>query len=173
MTAWDTARLLWLLDPAAPPARWDRASSIVSAPVRAHMLAWLQGQGLHEILSTTLLAGVPGWRAGIPARVPARWIDAQGGASVAGAKYPPGVAAASDAAEVSFAHKTGTTENYASDAGIVRGIAPHRRHYIVALLTNLGSRYKACEECATTWKIAALGAAIDAQMRRGLEVAPR
>jgi hypothetical protein len=173
MTAWDTARLLWLLDADAPAASWPGARSPLSAPSRDRVLGWLRGQGLHEILSSTLLAGAAGWRPGIPARLGARWIDANGGASVGAEKYPPDVRPASRAAEVTFAHKTGTTENYVSDAGIVQGIAPQRRHYIVALLTNLGTRYKACAPCATTWKIPALGAAIDAVMRRELEAAAR
>jgi len=56
-----------------------------------------------------------------------------------------------------FAHKTGNTDNYASDAGIVQ---LGSTHYIVALLTNLGRRYAAHPGCATTWRLPALGAAI-------------
>ena len=85
------------------------------------------------------------------------------------AAYPPDVRPASQRAEVHFAHKTGTTENYASDAGIVRGIAPQQRHYIVALITNLGTRYAPGEPCATTWRLPALGAAIDAAIAPWLE----
>jgi hypothetical protein len=46
------------------------------------------------------------------------------------------------AAEVAFLHKTGLTENYGSDGGIVRALPgkPWRR-YIVVLLSNLGYRY--------------------------------
>jgi hypothetical protein len=45
-------------------------------------------------------------------------------------------------AEVSFAHKTGLTYNYGSDAGIVESLPgkPYR-HYIIAYLSNLGYRY--------------------------------
>lgn len=57
-----------------------------------------------------------------------------------------------------FAHKTGTTENYASDAGIVRG--GDGLHYLIAVTTNLGSRYRAHAMAATTWKLPALGAAV-------------
>ena len=56
-----------------------------------------------------------------------------------------------------FAHKTGTTDTYASDAGIVRS---ERCHYLVAVLTNLGRRTAAHERCATTWRLPALGAAV-------------
>jgi beta-lactamase class A len=165
MTAWDSARLLWLLDRDAPVAPWlePRADALVSDASRARLRAWLEDQALHEILSSTALAGVPGYVAGLPAQLPARWIDANGGL-FAGSEhaFPADVRPASLRAEVRFAHKTGTTENYASDAGIVTGIAPHRRgHYIVALLTNLGTRYAPGEPCATTWRIPALGRAID------------
>ena len=45
-------------------------------------------------------------------------------------------------AEVSFAHKTGLTFNYGSDAGIVTSLPGQPfRHYIVAFFGNLGYRY--------------------------------
>lgn len=72
-------------------------------------------------------------------------------------------------AEVRFAHETGTTENSVSVAGIVRGIAPRRRHDIVALISNLGTRDAPGEPCATTWRIPALGAAFDAAIAGWLE----
>ena len=172
MSAWDTARLLWLLDPDAPAAPWRGAQPILSAAARDPLLGWLRDQALHEILSSTVLAGVPGFVAGMPAQLPARWIDADGAAPVGDHLFPPDVRPANAVAQVQFWHKTGTTENYASDAGIVRGIAPHRRHYIVALVTSLGSRYAPNPHCATTWRIPALGAAIDRLMARWLEPAP-
>jgi hypothetical protein len=47
----------------------------------------------------------------------------------------------------------------------VRGIAPHRRcHYLIALLSNLGTRYAPTANCATTWRIPALGRTIDAAL---------
>jgi hypothetical protein len=170
MTAWDTARLLWLLDADAPPAPWlAPGQRLVSVASRTRLRGWLEGQGLHEILSSTVLAGVPGWVPGLPARLPAHWIAGDGSVQVGDEHYPGDVRAANAAAEVRFAHKTGTTENYASDAGIVRGLAPARRHYIVALLSNLGTRYAPTPACATTWKLPALGAAIDATMARWLD----
>ena len=139
MTAWDTARLLWLLDAEAPPAPWLAASAsasssasapasapLLSAATRDHLRAVLARQELNEILSSGALRGVPGWVPGLP--------DAP-----------------------AFAHKTGTTENYASDAGIVRTA---KTHYIVAVLSNLGLRYAPHEKCATTWRLPALGAQI-------------
>lgn len=172
MTAWDSTRLLWLLDADAPRAPWlvPGAPALVSAAGRARIRGWLEDQALHEILSSTALAGVPGWVRGLPARLPARWIAADGSVQAGvGRAYPADVRPASDRAEVRFAHKTGTTENYASDAGIVRGIAPRSRHYIAAVITNLGTRYAACERCATTWRLPALGAAIDAVVAPWLE----
>ena len=172
MTAWDSARLLWLLDADAPPAPWLPRGTppLVSDASRARIRGWLDDQALHEILSSTALAGVPGWVRGLPAAVPARWIGADGSV-IADAEhaFPADVRPASSRAELHFAHKTGTTENYASDAGIVRGIAPRRRHYIVSLMTNLGTRYTPGALCATTWRLPALGAAIDAALAPWLE----
>ena len=128
MTAWDTARLLWLLDADAPPAPWLPANTppLLQSTTRDGLRGLLARQTLDEILSSGPLRGVPGWVPGLP--------DAP-----------------------AFAHKTGTTENYASDAGIVKADGAH---YIVAVLTNLGERYAPDERCATTWKLPALGAAI-------------
>ncbi len=131
MTAWDTVRLLWLLDADAPPPPWALAQPPLLQPGTRDLLrAVLERQQLSEILSSDKLRALPGWVEGIPARA-------------------------------HFAHKTGTTENYASDGGIVRGDgrdgAPH---YIVAVLTNLGSRYAPHPDAATTWKLPALGAAV-------------
>lgn len=144
MTAWDTVRLLWLLDPEAPPAPWLAACTPPRPPLLgaslAHVLACLRGQQLHHVLSSRSLLGAPGWVEGIPG-------------------------------SLEFAHKTGSTENYASDAGIVRGIAPNtRRHYLIAVTSNLGSRYAPpAEGCVTTWRMPALGAAVDALMASLLE----
>jgi hypothetical protein len=132
MTAWDTVRLLWLLDEQAPAAPWLASSvpPLLSAASRERLRAVLQRQQLDEILSSGALRAVPGWVPGLP--------DAP-----------------------AFAHKTGTTENYASDAGIVR---TGNYHYIVAVLSNLGSRYAPDARCATTWRLPALGAAIHRAM---------
>jgi hypothetical protein len=171
MTAWDSVRLLWLLDDAAPPAPWlaQDAPARPSPGSRAVLRAMLADQGLHTVLSSTALAGPPAWRAGIPARMASRWLTADGGAAVAPHDFPPGAQAASAAAEVAFAHKTGTTENYLADAGIVRGIAPARRHYLIALTSSLGQRHAPHRLCASTWKVPALGRAIDDTMQTWLE----
>lgn len=161
MTAWDTARALWLLDADAPAAPWLEPGTppLLAPESRARVRWWLDDQARHEILSSTVLAGVRGWVQGLPARLPERWI-VDGGSVVAGERvYPADVRPASGAGTRRFAHKTGATDNYASDAGIVRG---QRCHYIVALLTSLGRRYAPGSPCATTWRLPALGRAIDA-----------
>lgn len=127
MTAWDTVRLLWLLDADAPPAPWLPAQAALLQPAtRDHLRAVLSRQQRDEILSSGSLRALPGWVPGMP--------DAP-----------------------AFAHKTGTTINYASDAGIVRTAGCH---YLVAVLTSLGRRYAPHEACATTWRLPALGAAV-------------
>ncbi|HEY0956859.1 MAG TPA: serine hydrolase [Roseateles sp.] len=56
-----------------------------------------------------------------------------------------------------FAHKTGNTQNYTSDAGIVHD---GDLHYLIAITTSLGSRYAPHADASTTWKVPALGAAV-------------
>jgi hypothetical protein len=129
MTAWDTVRLLWLLDPHAPPAPWPEAGPLVSDASRGHILRWMGEPSPHRILFRD-----------------------------------------ESATGIHFIHKTGTTENYGSDAGIVRARAPARRHYVVAMLSNLGSRYGPPDaEFDVTPRLSGLGMAVDAIMRRWLE----
>ncbi|MDE2081307.1 MAG: serine hydrolase [Burkholderiales bacterium] len=134
MTAWDTARLLWLLTPQAPPPPWLPRGSLLLQPATAgQLLQVLRRQAVNDVLSSGSLREVPGWVPGLP--------------------DPP-----------AFAHKTGTTENYASDAGIVQ----FESHcYIVAWLSSLGSRYAPDPRCATTWRTPALGAAIHRLIEAG------
>jgi len=173
MTAWDTARLLWLLDDAAPSAPWLPADTppLLTAGSRAEVRALLASQALHEVLSSTAVAGVPGWRPGIPAQVPAPWIAADGSVAAFDLRRPADIRRAQAGAEVRFDHKTGTTENFLSDAGIVTGLTPQRRHYIIAFLSNLGTRYAPTETTATTWKVPQLGASIDTWLKQRLEPA--
>lgn len=165
MTAWDTLRLLWLLDDAAPPAPWLPAGMppLLRAESRAVVLTCLAEQGLHSQLSSSLLAGLPGWVPGIPARLPARWLKPDGSAWLdRDLIYPGDLRPEQGRCDVAFAHKTGNTENYSADAGIVRGLGASKRHYLIALTSNLGSRYAPHPLASTTWRIPALGAAIDA-----------
>jgi hypothetical protein len=139
MTAWDSARLMWLLDAEAPRASWLAPGTMLVSPASREVLrSHLEAQQLDEILGSSSRVGLPGWVPGLPPRL-------------------------------RFAHKTGTTDNYASDAGIVRGRRPEQRHYVVAVLTNLGRRYAPDPACATTWRLPALGAAIDALIAPWLE----
>jgi len=132
MTAWDTVRLLWLLDADAPPPPWlPPGSTLLQPPARDHLRAVLAAQQLDEVLSSGALRAVPGWVAGAP-----------------------------DAPR--FAHKTGTTISYASDAGIVAAAPDGSGHAIVAVITSLGLRFAPHAECATTWRLPALGAAVQA-----------
>ena len=135
MTAWDTVRLLWLLDAAAPPTPWlPFGVRLLGDAARGELHAVLRRQKRGDVLSSGSLRRHPGWVRGLP--------DAP-----------------------SFAHKTGTTENYAADAGIVNA---NGAHYLVAVLTNLGQRYAAADTprgmphdaCATTWRLPALGGAL-------------
>lgn len=170
MTAWDTVRLLWWLDPVAPRAPWLRADAPRLSPEsRNQAMHALQDQALHQVLSSGALGGVPGWVPGLPARLPGRWLMPDGGLHAGEVSLPGDLRRFATGGEVWFAHKTGNTENYTSDAGIVRGILPRRRHYLIALLSNLGSRYAPHPSCSTTWRIPALGAAIDARMATWLE----
>jgi hypothetical protein len=50
-----------------------------------------------------------------------------------------------------------------------RGIAPHRQgHYLIALTSNLGTRYAPSVNCATTWRVPALGRMLDAALSKWL-----
>lgn len=139
MTAWDSLRLLWLIDDQAPPALWlpaDRPPLLGAS--HAHVMHCLREQRLHEILSSSAITDMPGWVSGIPCG-------------------PDG--------DVSFAHKTGNTDNYSANAGIVHGIAPAQRHYLIAMTSNLGRRYAPPGELRAPWGLPALGAAVDGVVR--------
>jgi len=148
MTAFDTARLLLLVE--GPEGElWKRpdgspvTAAYLSTKSRAYLKRLLLDQGLNEALSTANLAGVPNVRPGIPSRIEDRWINPTNGmVNVHGINFGVDVRPSNTRAEVSFAHKSGLTYNYASDAGIVTSLPgrPFRR-YIVAFLGNLGYRY--------------------------------
>ncbi len=155
MTAWDTARLLWLLDPVAPKPTWQTPNG---KPVDVNWLSptskqflihdLLAQQGFHDVLSRTALCGHPNFELGIPAVLPSRWILPNGQVILPDndlmQTYSTDVRPCNAAAEVSFAHKTGLTTNYGSDVGIVIGIRGYKRHYIITLFSNLGYRYTDC-----------------------------
>jgi len=195
MTALDTARLLWLIDGAPEDyVLWENAQGDPVTPAelsdssRAYLKDLLAQQGYNEALTTSnfgtyerrgVVYGAPNTRPGIPSLVPSRWIDPEEGTvTVDGVPYGQDVRYYNDReAEVSFAHKTGLTYNYGSDAGIVESLhgKPYR-HYIIAYLSNLGYRYTddvfadrksypyldPVGGIAYTQRIPALGKAIDA-----------
>ncbi len=160
MTAWDTVRLLWWLDPNAPPCPWlSNTAPRLSEASRAEVLRGMAGQGLDIVLSSGCLAGLPGWVPGLPAQVQPGWLQPDGTWQAGDYRFPPAAHPRSEA--VHFAHKIGNTENYTSDAGIVRGLGAQPRHYLIALLSNLGQRYAPHPLAACPWGLPALGAAID------------
>ena len=94
-----------------------------------------------------------------------------------GADYGVDIRELNERAEVTFAHKTGLTFNYGSDAGIVTSLPGKPfRHYVIAFLGNLGYRYAdgvfasrtnfpandPVSPVAYTRRMPALGRAIDA-----------
>lgn len=148
MTALDTARLLWLVE-GAPGVLWKRpdgrpvTASVLSDRSRALLGQMLGEQGFNVVLSTTNFCGLSYPSAGISQRIAERWINPDDGTvTVEGIPYGQDVRPCNAAAEAIFAHKTGLTYNYGSDAGIVRSLPgkPARR-YVIALLSNLGYRY--------------------------------
>jgi hypothetical protein len=161
MTAWDTVRLLWWLDPDAPAAPW-LPTDVPRLPEanRQEVLRGLRGQGLDIVLSSGTLAGLSGWVPGIPAQVQPGWLQADGSWLADDRRYP--AARQPRVEEVRFAHKIGNTENYAADAGIVQSLTPGGRHYVVAMFSNLGQRYAPHPLAASPWGLPALGAAVDA-----------
>ena len=169
MTAWDTARLLWLLLP-DQDAPWlaSGTTTLLSRESAARLWAWLGDQALHQVLSSTLIAGLPGWQAGLPARLPGRWLRGDGSAQVGDRLDPPDIRPAQAAAEVSYLHKTGSTASYASDAGLVTRLRPGGRRYLIALIGSLGARHAPHPDAATSWCIPRIGARIDAWLARQL-----
>ena len=65
-----------------------------------------------------------------------------------------------------FAHKTGTTETYAADAGLFVPGPGHR--VLIALLTTLGRCSAPHEACATDWCVPQVGAAVEAWLKERL-----
>jgi beta-lactamase class A len=182
MTAFDTARLFWIIE-GVPGELWQGAdgkpvtAKLLSESSRVFLKKLLSEQAFNDALTTANLPGAKNIRPGIPSRVAERWINsANGHVVVDGKDFGVDIRAANAQAEVSFAHKTGETFNYGSDAGIVTSLPGKPfRHYVVAFLANLGTRYAdeafasrttfpAFDEIgpvAYTQRIPALGKAID------------
>jgi len=148
MTALDTARLLLLIE-GGPGVLWrtpagrEVTAAELSPASRMYLQSLLADQALHEALSSTLLCGDPRVERGLPAAVPARWVNPKDGTvTAAETAFGRDTRPCNAAAEVAFLHKTGLTQNHGSDGGIVRSLPgePERR-YILVFLSNLGNRY--------------------------------
>lgn len=142
----------------------------------------LSEQGFNDALTTANFPGAKNVRPGIPSRVADRWINPTNGTvTVADERFGLNIRAANARAEVNFAHKTGLTFNYSSDAGIVTSLPGQPfRHYIIAFLANLGNRYAdgvfasrktfpafdAVNPVSYTQRIPALGKAIDDAVKK-------
>lgn len=182
LTAHDIARMFWLVQ-GGPGEFWKDAhgqpitEKILSPESRTFFLKILSEQAFNDCLTTANYPGAKHVRPGIPSRVAERWINPTNGhVIVEDTDYGVDIRAANATAEVNFAHKTGLTFNYGSDAGIVTSLPGKPfRHYIIAFIANLGNRY-ADEQFATnknfpafqkispivyTQRIAALGKMVD------------
>ena len=182
MTAFDVARMFWIIN-GAPGELWQGAdgkpvtAALLSDSSRTLLKKMLSDQGFNDALTTANFTGAKNVQPGIPSQVAERWINrTTGHAIVDGEDYGVDIRGANAEAEVNFAHKTGLTFNYGSDAGIVTSLPGKPfRHYIIALIGNLGYRYadevfatntnfpafdKASPICYTQ-RIPALGKAID------------
>lgn len=187
MTAFDAARLFWIIDGGSGPF-WKEVdgkpvtAKLLSDPSRAILKRLLSEQGFNDALSTANYAGATNVHPGIPSRVTERWINPTNGhAVVDGEDYGKDIRAQNARAEVNFAHKTGLTFNYGSDAGIVSSLPGKPfRHYIIAFIGNLGYRYADAVYAARTsfpafdavgpvnytQRIPALGQAIDSALQK-------
>lgn len=187
MTAFDVARLFWIID-GGPGELWRGADGqpvtkkLLSGSSRAFLKKLLSEQGFNECLTTANFPGEPNVRPGIPSRVAEHWINPTNGhVVVAGEDFGVDIRAANAQAEVKFAHKTGLTFNYGSDAGIVTSLPGQPfRHYIIAFIGNLGHRYTdevfatrtnmpvfdAVSPIAYSQRIPALGKAVDEAVTR-------
>lgn len=185
MTAIDTARLLLLIN-GVDGVAWQtetgrnvRADNVLAPRYQQWLRDLLGDQGFHEVLSTTNWCGAEYPVSGMPALVPDRWIDPDDGTVKVGPiPYGFDVRPCNEAAEVRFLHKTGLTENYGSDAGIVKPLAGEDgEQYIVAAFSNLGYRYSDVSQADSngfpcfnsgvcyTEKFAMIGKTIDAVVR--------
>ena len=148
LTAWDIARMFWLIDGGEGEFWRDAKGKPVTAKIlsdssRAFLKKILSEQGFNNGLTTANFPGVKNIPPGIPSRVAERWINPTNGhAMVDGDDFGVDLRAANAKAEVNFAHKTGWTFNYGADAGIVTSLPGKPfRHYLIALVGNLGQRY--------------------------------
>jgi hypothetical protein len=148
MSALDTAKLLLLVN-GGPGPLWTTpdgtaaTAAVLSPATRRFFLRTLGGQGRNEMLSTTNWCGRGYPTQGIPQLTAERWMNAQDGTmTVAGLSYGQDVRPCNANAEVTFAHKNGWVDTTGADAGIVHSLpGKAKRHYIVAVFSNVGTDY--------------------------------
>ncbi len=178
MSSLDTAKLLMIVN-GGPGTYWTApdgkpvGKAVLSDSSRAFFLSELGNQGLNQVLSTTNWCGREYPAPGIPQRTPSRWINPSTGKmdNVGGRDFGRDVRPCNETAEVTFAHKTGLVARAGGDAGIVHSLpGKPGRHYIVVVLSNLGSRFVDADRPADppgtqpveyTEKYGRLGRAID------------
>jgi hypothetical protein len=148
LTAWDIARMFWLIDGGAQKFWNDAngkpvATNILSEAARSFLKKTLAQQAYNNCLTSANLPGAKNTRAGIPSRVDDRWINPTNGhVMVRDEDFGVDIRAANAEAELVFEHKSGWTFNYGSDAGIVTSLPGKPfRHYVIAFTANLGHRY--------------------------------
>ncbi|SDG07401.1 Beta-lactamase enzyme family protein [Lentzea fradiae] len=180
MSGLDTAKLLLLVNGGAG-VLWttEQGRQVtrdeLSPASREFFLRTLADQGHNEMLSTSNWCGRDYPVQGIRQTVPARWIEQDGTVTVGDAVYDRDVRPCNDAAEVTFAHKTGWVDTTGSDAGIVKSFRGRdNRQYVVVVFCNLGTDYVDADRPADppgvfpvlyTQKYAKLGKAIDDIMK--------
>lgn len=148
MTSFDAAKLLWLID-GPPKTLWLRADTkpvaadYLSESSRSYLKKELSDQAFNVCLSTADFPGGTNVSSGIPSLVSPRWISPTNGhVYLEKIDYGVDVREANTNAQVNFAHKTGWSFNYVSDAGIVTSFSGKPfRHYVIAFMANLGYRY--------------------------------
>ncbi len=187
MGAWDTARLLWLIDEDAPTPGWKTPAGtpvsnlFITSSSKQILRGFLRDQGWHEVLSTTALCAIPLTKSGIPALLSDKFIAADGSVTVEGIPMTSDVKPCNAAATMYFDHKTGLTFNYGSATGIAVGIpGKAKRHYILSYFGNLGYRYTDADKLdgghpcfnsgiCFTQRIPAMAAQIDTALAKRLE----
>jgi Beta-lactamase enzyme family len=178
MTSLDTAKLLMLVNGVSGTA-WTApngkpvTSGVLSDSSRAFFMRELGDQAWNNVLSTTNYCGYTYPARGLPQRISQRWIGPDGTVTVnddpTDGKYLYPVQPCQDAAQVTFAHKTGLSENAVSDAGIVKSLpGKPKRSYVIVAFSNLGYRYidpnrqEVQPSVSRSEKFAKLGRAMDA-----------
>ena len=144
MTAWDSLRLLWRLQD--DPAPW-LAPAVPGRAADAQAV----GADAPELLSRASRVRLMGW------------LAAQQRNEVLSSSSLTHVPGWQAGIQGRFAHKTGTTETYASDAGRVE--LPGGGHFLIAVLSSLGSASAPHPDCAADGSLPRLGAAVEQWLR--------